>query len=78
MGTFEVARAVSGMPRGFAIYHFGVAHETPEADGKNPKAAWEAGLLKQGPGAIHNTANRALAESIALMSVRRGLVMRIA
>ena len=52
-----MARAVSSMPRGLAIYDFGVTHEAPETHGEDPKAAWEAGLLQQGPGAFHNTAD---------------------
>ena len=67
--SLEVASAVSGMSRGFAINDFGVPHEAPEADSKNPKAAGEAGLLKQGPGAFDHAAHRTLAIGIALVSV---------
>ena len=58
------------------IYHLGVAHEAPKPNSEDPEAAGEAGLLKQGPGAFHNASDRALAMGIALMAVRRGLVMR--
>ena len=62
-------------PRAAAIGVRGIVHEAPIPHRKWPEARWEAGSLEECSGAFDNLANRPLAERVALVSVRRGLVV---